>query len=173
VEFLMIWVDWFLLGALLASILIGILRGFTREVFGLATWIVAIAASLVLAPTVTGYLETQIETPSLRIAAAYGLVFFGGLVLGAVVTAIVSRLVRSSPLSGVDRTVGGGFGLVRGVLLAVVLVWLVGMTPARQDPWWEQSMFIGRLEVLSGGLEQLMPEKWRRKQQAVASKDGA
>ena len=170
----MIWVDWFLLGALLISILIGVLRGFTREVLGLATWIAAIAAALVFAPFAAGQLESHIATPSLRIAAAYGLVFFLGLLLGAIITSVISSLVRKSPLSGVDRTVGAGFGAVRGVLLAVVLVWLVGLTPARQDPWWKQSLFIDKLAWMAQGFERLMPEQWQKtlKPAAVAAKEG-
>jgi len=156
------WADWVLLAALVISILIGVLRGFTREVLGLASWIVAIVAALLLAPHTVSYLEPHIATPSIRIAASYAVVFFGALVLGAVVTSIVSMLVRKSPLSGVDRMVGGGFGLVRGVLVAVMLVWLVGMTPARQDPWWGQSAFIPRLEVLARGFQRLMPENWQK-----------
>lgn len=158
----MIWADWFLLAALVISIVIGILRGFTREVLGLVTWIVAIAAALWLAPSTVGWLEPHVATPSLRIASSYALVFFGVLVLGAIVTTVVSMLVRKSPLSGVDRMVGGGFGLLRGVLVAVMLVWLVGMTPARQDPWWKESMFIPRLEWLAAGFNALMPDSWQK-----------
>jgi membrane protein required for colicin V production len=170
----MIWVDWFLLGALLVSILIGVLRGFTREILGLATWIAAIIAALVLAPFAAVQLESHIATPSLRVAAAYGLVFFLGLVLGGVITSIVSSLVRKSPLSGVDRTVGAGFGALRGMLLAVVLVWLAGLTPARQDPWWKESLFVGRLQWLAQGFEKLMPEAWQKtlNPAAVATKEG-
>jgi membrane protein required for colicin V production len=171
---LMIWVDWLLFAALVVSILIGVIRGFTREVLGLATWILSLGAALLLAPYAAVHLEPYIAVPSVRIAAAYALVFFGGLVLGAIITAIVAALVRKSPLSGVDRTVGGGFGLVRGVLIAVVAVWLVGLTPARQDPWWGQSMLIGKLEWLAGGFESLMPEDWRArlKPAAVAAREG-
>src|SRR5690349_9886503 len=129
----MIWADWFLLAALVVSILIGVIRGSTREVLGLISWIIAIIASLLLAPSAVGWLEPHISTPSLRIAGAYALVFLAMLVIGATVTSVVSMLVRKSALSGVDRMVGGGFGLVRGVLIGVVAVWLVGLTPARQD----------------------------------------
>ena len=38
--------DWILLGALLVSIVIGIIRGFTREFFGLITWVIAIIAAV-------------------------------------------------------------------------------------------------------------------------------
>jgi len=164
----MIWADWFLLAALVISILIGVLRGFTREVLGLLTWILAVVAALLLAPYVPAYLEPHVATPSIRIAASYALVFFGILVLGAIVTSIVSMLVRKSPLSGVDRVVGGGFGAVRGALIAVLLVWAVGLTPARQDPWWKESMVIPALDGLARGFDRLMPEHWQKQLAPVA-----
>ena len=159
----MIWADWGLLAVLLASVVIGVIRGFTREFFGLVSWLVAIVAALFLAPLALGWLEPHIATPSLRIAASYAVVFFAFLVLGAIVTAVISALVRkSASLSAVDRSVGGGFGLIRGVLIGVVLVWLVGLTPARQDPWWRDSLLIPPLEWLAEGFRSVLPEKWRR-----------
>jgi membrane protein required for colicin V production len=166
------WADGILIAALAVSVLIGALRGFTREVLGLAAWIVAIVAALLFAPAAAAYLEPHVATPSLRIAAAYAAVFFGVLVLGAVVTSLVALVVRKSVLSGVDRMVGGGFGLVRGVLIGVLLVWLVGMTPARQDPWWSQSLLIPPLERLAQGFEGLMPDHWRRQLQPLVAAGG-
>jgi len=165
----MIWADWVLLAVLIASILIGVMRGFTREILGLVTWIIAIVAALMFAPLTLGWLEPHVSTPSLRIATSYALVFFVVLVLGAVVTTIVSMLVRkNASLSAVDRMVGGGFGLIRGVLIGVVVVWLVGLTPARQDPWWKESMFIPGLEWLADGFRGLLPESWQKYMTPVA-----
>jgi len=154
-------VDWCLLAAVVLSIVIGIFRGFTREIMGLATWVAAIVAALILAPHAAGWLESRIAAPSVRIATAYAMVFFVGLLAGSIITSIVSAIVRKSPLSPVDRTVGAGFGLLRGVLVAVIFVWLVGLTPARQDPWWGQSVFIGKLEWLAQGLREMMPGDWK------------
>ena len=156
------WADWFLLAALVASIIIGVLRGFTREFLGLLSWTVAIIAAVFLAPTAHGWLEGHIDTPSLRIAASYAVVFFGFLVVGAIATAIVGSLVAKAGLTGVDRTIGGGFGLIRGVLIGVILVWIVGLTPARQDPWWRESALIPPLEWLANGFRSILPEKWAR-----------
>jgi membrane protein required for colicin V production len=165
----MIWADWVLLAALVASIVIGVLRGFTREFFGLISWIVAIAAALLLAPHAMGMLESYVSTPSLRIAASYAVVFFGFLVLGAIVTTVITALVRkNAQLSTIDRMVGGGFGLIRGVLIGVVMVWLVGLTPARQDPWWKESMTIPAFEWLANGFRSILPEKWARYSEPAA-----
>ena|SRR5690349_13103526 len=158
----MIWADWVLIAALLFSIVIGVVRGFTREFFGLISWIVAILAAVFLAPIAHGWLEGHVVTPSLRIAASYAVVFFGFLVIGAVVTAVISSLVQKTGLTGVDRTIGGGFGLIRGVLIGVVLVWMVGLTPARQDPWWKESVLIPPLQWLADGFRSILPEKWAR-----------
>ena len=164
----MIWADWVLLAVLLVSIVIGIVRGFTREFFGLVSWVIAVVAALWLAPLTLGWLEPHIATPSLRIAASYALVFFVFLALGAIVTAVVSSLVQKTGLTGVDRTIGGGFGLIRGVLIGVVLVWLVGLTPARQDPWWKESRLIPPLEWLADGFRSILPEKWARYSEPAA-----
>lgn len=170
----MIWIDWLLLAALVVSVLIGVLRGFTREVLGLGTWILAIVAALVFGPSAAAQLEAHISVPSMRIAAGYGAVFFLGLLAGSIVTAIVSKVVRHSPLSGFDRTIGGGFGAARGVLIAVAMVWLVGLTPARQDPWWQESLFVGRLEWLAEGLRHWMPSNWEEtlKPTAIVVREG-
>lgn len=174
----MIWADWVLLAALVASIVIGVLRGFTREFLGLISWIIAIAAALFLAPSTLGLLEPHIATPSLRIAASYALVFFAFLLIGAIATTVISTLVRkSASLSAIDRMVGGGFGLIRGVLIGVLAVWMVGLTPARQDPWWKQSMLIPGCEWLAEGFRSILPEKWARyatpaADAAAAAKEG-
>ena len=157
----MTWADGFLLAALLISVVVGIIRGFTREILGLVSWVVAIAAALLLAPSAVGWLEPHVSTPSLRVAASYALVFFVALVIGAIVTTVASLMVRKSALSGLDRMVGGGFGLIRGVLVGVVAVWIVGMTPARQDPWWKESRLVPGYDWLAQGFGTFMPEKWR------------
>jgi membrane protein required for colicin V production len=158
----MIWVDWVLLAVLTVSIVMGIFRGFTREILGLASWVLAIIAALALAPFVDDLLTNKIPTPSLRSAAAHGLVFFAGLIVGALITAAIVALVRKSPLSSVDRAIGGGFGLARGVLIALICTYLVGMTPARQDKWWSDSMFVGQLDRLASSLTHLLPDSWRK-----------
>ena len=89
------------------------------------------------------------------------------------VIAVVSSLVQKSGLTGVDRTIGGGFGLIRGVLIGVVLVWIVGLTPARQDPWWKQSMLIPPLEWLAEGFRSILPDKWARYAEPAAEAAGA
>jgi membrane protein required for colicin V production len=41
---------------------------------------------------------------------------------------------------------GGLFGLVRGTLLLLVLVWMVGLTNYFQKPFWRDALTTGTLE---------------------------
>jgi membrane protein required for colicin V production len=42
---------------------------------------------------------------------------------------LIKMLIAATPLTVPDRVLGGGFGLLRGVLLLLLLVTAVGWTP--------------------------------------------
>lgn len=156
----MIWVDYCILGILALSVLIGLLRGFVREVLGVATWVLAILATYLLGDTTAHALDAYIETPAVRLAAGYTLVFLFSLLLGAVVTHLVALLVRDGPIAAIDRTVGAGFGLVRGFVVLVVVVMIAGTTAARDDRWWRESTLIPLLVPFADAARPLVPERW-------------
>jgi membrane protein required for colicin V production len=63
--------DWLIVLTVLASVVIGLVRGFVVEVMALVVWAVALLASALLAPRLTDALASSIETPSGRIFLAY------------------------------------------------------------------------------------------------------
>lgn len=156
----MIWVDWCVLFVVLVSIAVGVFRGLVRELLGLAGWVLAVVLAWQFSDTVAGYLESSVPVPSLRLLLAAALLFAGGLFIGAVAAWLVSRVIQGTVLATPDRALGAGFGAVRGVLFAALFVMLAGMTPLKRDPWWQQSLFVGKLEWLAGGLETLVPDTW-------------
>ncbi|MDN5862804.1 MAG: CvpA family protein, partial [Salinisphaera sp.] len=79
-------------------------------------------------------------------------------ILGALVSHFIAQLVDSTGFSGTDRALGGVFGVLRGVGLLILLVLLAGLTPVPQDPWWQQSLFIGHLEQAAIWVRDLLPE---------------
>lgn len=165
----MIWVDYCILTVIVVSILIGILRGFAREALGLATWLLAGLLAWLLAQPFDRYLEAHIGVAAVRHATAYGLLFLAGLLIGGVLTSLIVSMIKQSRFSPADRTLGGGFGLIRGVLLVSLFVLLAGMTPISQDAWWRQSMLLPRFEPLAQGLGSLMPRSWLAALQPAAN----
>lgn len=156
------WADYTILTVTLISILIGLFRGFTREVLGIVGWVLAFWAAFALADTASIWLEPRIDTPSVRKAVAFGGVFLICLLLSSVATFLAAGAVRESALSGLDRTLGAGFGFLRGLFLVAALLLVASTTSARQDPWWRESALVPHLEWLSEALRAVTPERWIR-----------
>lgn len=156
----MSWVDYCIVAIALLSVLVGVMRGFTREVFSLLTWILAFAIAALFGHRAEGLLESQLADPAVRGAAATGLVFFATLIVGAIVTHIAASAVRDSRFSASDRTLGGGIGVLRAVIVVVLFVLVAGRMGATTDRWWQQSSIVPHFTSLARGAETLIPDRW-------------
>lgn len=156
----MIWVDYLIILVFAASVLLGIWRGFTREVFSLLTWILAFAAAWLLSPAVEAPLQPHLADPVLREAAACAIVFFAVLVIGVLLTHVLVAAVRDSGFTPADRTLGGGLGLIRAVVLVSFFVVVAGRMGADDDRWWRQSSLLAGFMPLARGFESVIPQRW-------------
>jgi membrane protein required for colicin V production len=75
----------------------------------------------------------------LRIGIAYFALFVATLLAVGLVNMALAAMVRGTGLSPADRGLGGLFGIVRGLLLVLIIVTLVGYTPLTQEPWWQNA----------------------------------
>jgi membrane protein required for colicin V production len=156
----MTWVDWCILGLGLLSAVLGLLRGFFREVATLAVWVLALVVAVQFGELLADTLTTYISVPSIRIAAAYAILFLGVLIIGAIITHFIVELIRRSVISGTDRALGGLFGVARALVIGGFLVLIAGKTIVREDAWWKQSLTIPVLETVAGGMAAVMPSEW-------------
>lgn len=139
----MTWADWTIVGVLVLSALISIKRGFVKEALSLATWVAAVIIAIIFADRLAVLLEDHIATPSVREMAAFALLFVATLLVGAMVSYLIGALVRVTGLTGTDRLLGMFFGLARGfVIVMALLIFLPGIIPVDQDPWWQESNLI-------------------------------
>ena len=129
------WVDFGMLALIALSAAAGFLRGFARELLGLAAWIVAGLLASRLYPGTVPFAQRWIADPLVADLVCFTVVFVVILVLLSVVANLLSRLVRLSLLGGVDRLFGAAFGLVRGaVLLVLCYIVLAFALPMRDWP---------------------------------------
>ncbi len=145
----MIWVDYLILIVITVSVVISIARGFVREAFSLAGWILAFWVGISLADRFAGLLESSIDTPSIRYIIAFTGLFALTLIVATAVNHLASQLVEKTGLSGTDRMVGIVFGFVRGIIVVAALVFLAGLTALPQDPWWRESLFVEHFHDLA------------------------
>ena len=136
------WADWVILAILVISALFSLRRGFVKEALSLVTWVSAFVVARLFSGALAAILENYIETPSVRIATAFAVLFVIMLIVGAIVSNLFEMLINATGLSATDRVLGMGFGVARGGLVVVVLVALVAQTPAIEDEWWGQSQLI-------------------------------
>jgi membrane protein required for colicin V production len=153
----MVWVDFLIIGIILISALISIVRGFVKEVFSLASWILAFWVALLFYPHLATLLAGYVETPSIRSFVAFASLFVVTLILGALVNHLISQVVKKTGLSGTDRMLGIFFGLIRGVAIVTLLVLAAGATPMPQDDWWQNSLLLEHFENLAVWVQTFLP----------------
>ena len=151
------WVDLALAVVLLISIGLGIWRGLIFEVMSLAGWVVAYFAASPLAPVVEDLLPdsftAQLSPPVLHIVAL-AIAFFFVLLVWGLASRLVKMLIHATPLSAIDRLGGAGFGALRGVFIALLLVLVIGASPLAESSTWRASR---AAPVLSGVLHDAAP----------------
>ena len=152
--------DYIVLIVLGLSVLVSVVRGAVREVVALASWIVSGFVAIRFAPAVSALFPAAITSPAVRVAAAFIVVLVICLMLFALVSLLLTKLVAKSGLNGTDRTLGALFGLLRGVVILVLLVLLGGLTPLPREPAWRNAMFSPPLEALAIYARGYLPQRF-------------
>ncbi|MDP3372233.1 MAG: CvpA family protein [Candidatus Paracaedibacteraceae bacterium] len=128
-------IDGIILGISFLSALMGLVRGLTREVLGLASWIGGTALTFTGMPFVQIIARRYISNPMMAdIAAAIGL-FILFLILFSIISNALSGLIKQSVLGGIDRSLGFLFGVARSIIVLCVFQLLVScFIPRHKQP---------------------------------------
>jgi len=102
------------------------MSGFTREVIGLGTIVVALLLAAWFHHRAAPLFKDVVRTENLALFFAFSVIFLGTLIAGALIIWLVGRFMKFAKLQWFDRLLGAGFGFIRGWLIASVL--LLGLT---------------------------------------------
>ncbi|MEF8792971.1 CvpA family protein [Thiohalorhabdus sp.] len=155
-------VDVLWLVVILVSALISILRGFVREVFSFAAWVLALVVAARLGSPLAQTVGETIADPQVRAVTAFLLLFFVTLLIASLVGVIAYRLVRKSGLEGTDRSLGLFFGLIRGAVVVGIVVLVVRGTPLADHSSYSRSYSRPAVEPIANFLHRLLPEDFGR-----------
>jgi len=148
--------DWMVVAVIGASILLGLLRGFMREMISLAGWIAGIWLAIRFAAAIGASVPLGQEWPLARTALVAVLIVVVCVFAAALVGWLVRELLAAAKLSAADRTLGGLFGLARGLLIIGLAVFLVRDTALYREPLWRESLVLPKIEAaLAFALRQL------------------
>ena len=146
--------DWIFLIVLLVSLALGAWRGFVYEVMSVLSWLLAFFLAQWLGTDVGQYLPMGGVSDVLRFAAGFVLVFVVVALAGGWLVWLLTKLVKKSGLQRVDRVLGAGFGVLRGLILLLAAAVVMEMTPMKTSVWWRASKAAG---ISASALEWLKP----------------
>ena len=142
----MVVVDWVIVVVVVVSALVSLKRGFVKELLSLLSWVGALIIASLFSERLAGLMTGLIATESWRLAAAFTLLFILTLVVGAMVNHLIGELVRMTGLSGLDRTLGVVFGILRGGLIVVALLAVARLFAL--DGFWQGSVLVPWIDPL-------------------------
>ena len=141
-----------------SSVLVSVIRGFTREALSLLGWVIAFFAANALSGVAAEWFAPMINDASLRVLVGFVTVFVVTLILSSIAAMAVSRLLKNAGLGLEDRLLGGFFGFARGMLIVLVLVLVSGLTALPRQPAWSDAMLSPPLEALAAALKPWLPQ---------------
>jgi len=118
--------DWVIIVVVLASTVQAAYSGFFQEAFHLAGLVAGYLVAAWQYQRLAGWFEKYLKSPWLAESAGFLVIFFAIVLLFGLAARVARWLMKETGLSGFDRFLGAILGLLKGALMAAVI--LMGMT---------------------------------------------
>jgi membrane protein required for colicin V production len=158
---------------LLASGVLGVIRGFIREAVSLLSWLIALWVAWHYAGLLDPWLGGALAEPGVREWAGRAIVFLVVLLLGSLAGSAAAYFAhRAAGLAALDRVIGATFGLLRGVVIIGLIV--IGGRAVRLDgePWWQNTRSMPVAEAVANWLERYAEPAAARLVEQAAERPG-
>ncbi|MBX5494566.1 MAG: CvpA family protein [Bryobacteraceae bacterium] len=124
------WLDILLGGVIAISVITGVMKGFARLGIGIAAAVAGIVLGVWFYGTAGSLFTPIVSSRPLANLLGFLAVLASALIAGSLLGWIVSKLFKAAGLGWLDRAVGGAFGFVRGLLIAIALLMaIMAFTP--------------------------------------------
>ena len=145
------------------SSVFGLWRGLIKEVLSLLTWIAALLVSRVYSEPLAGLMTGMIENDGIRYVSAFAILFVIVMMLGTFLNFLMSKLLNFTGLKLADRLLGAVFGVARGVIIVLVILFVTNVFVSETELWQKSQLipygmdlieksqvFIGDMNSVSG-----------------------
>jgi len=119
----------------------GLWRGFVKEILSLLSWIAGLLVARVYSASFAGLLVNMIENEAIRYVTAFALLFVMVIMLGTLITHFMAKLLTITGLKFLDRLLGAVFGLARGTVIVLVILFILNVFVSETE-WWQESTLI-------------------------------
>lgn len=121
---------------------IGIFRGLVRELVSTAAWIIAAIIGITYGEQLGNLIFSSqtIDPPWVPRAVGVSIIFIVVLVIGVFAQRLLRKGVKLVGLGGLDRVLGCGFGLIRGIFIVIAVGIIFNLRTSLESPWVDSSL---------------------------------
>ncbi|CAL1329075.1 CvpA family protein [Candidatus Providencia siddallii] len=142
-------IDYLIIIIILFSTLISFTRGFIRESLSIVTCYCAILFSVIFYSSITKYI-TFFENLLIKNIIAILIIIIAVMITGKILNNIVIFFTKKIGLSNIDNILGICFGLFKGVLIVLLLLFFFKIFPLNvQKTIRENSKFIQYFDLIN------------------------
>lgn len=164
------WIDLVILAVITISVITGLIRGFVKELVALCIWILAIWVAYKYSKILDPWLLKYIQDQTVRTIAAFVIILIAMLLVGGIINATLSYILKRAGLSGTDRLLGMVFGFVRGVFIVALMMLVIKMTSFPYEEYERQSLLYKEFNPIVNWLSTLMPQFLKQAKSLVPEK---
>ncbi len=166
------WLDVLLLLIAAVFFILGLFKGFVRQLIGLAAIIAGLTAALIYYPHVAILFEPLVARDVFSHFLAFAAVFLAFLCLGWMISRIIGRVFKG-PMKFFDHILGGAMGILKGVLLCGIICFSLLVFPVTDGVLKESSLAPLCLKMTRyavGVIPQELKDQFRQTYHEIAGK---
>ncbi len=155
--------DIILIALMLISGFLAMVRGFSRELLSISSWVIAGLVAFTFheqfTPLAAEYTTSITSNELVPKIAAGAVIFLITLIVVSLVTMKIADFIVDSRVGALDRTLGFIFGAARGALLVMVLLmFYLNFFPENQPGWVANAKSKPMLESMGESLINALPD---------------
>lgn len=146
-----IWIDYNIVMLISVTLCIGTIRGFSREVLSLLCWILGFWASLHFSVSMSANLQNLISNTNKRLAITFISLLVTSILVGSFIQHLLTKCFKQTynHTAFMERLGGLTCGIVQGVVVTTIFVFLAGMSHLPTKLWWQESSLLPSFQMLA------------------------
>ena len=149
----MSFIDIIVLLVLFASLIFGFFRGFVKELLSLMAWAFAFFVAYYFSSSVALMLPFEAEF-SIKYVGSFVLIF------SSILIKFLSTFIHKIGLGASNIILGGLFGILRGVIVVYLLIFVIEKTSYTEESSWQQSNSIVLIKLFVEKTFPYLPQEW-------------
>ena len=155
----MSFIDIIVLIVLFSSLIFGFFRGFVKELLSLMAWAFAFFVAYYFSSSVAIIFPFEAEF-SIKYVGSFVLIFIFVLIISSILIKFLSTFIHKIGLGASNIILGGLFGILRGIIVVYLLIFVIEKTSFVEKPSWQQANSIVLIKLLVEKTFPYLPQDW-------------